>query len=225
MKYIFILILIAFFGIENTFSQAIYKKYNYKDFRKNNDFQEKIDIDHFDAELLNACIFFATNEIRAKKHLPILKYNTLLEKAASSHSGEMAKKNFFSHYNETEKKFYEPNDRARVAGISNPHLAENIIEGFILEYKAGTEVVPLSPGKFALPGGKEEPLNTRSYLELTDQLLDDWMHSKGHKANILSVNAIQLGCGTTLFLMKDFNDMPAVKATQCFQEYKPIEVK
>ncbi len=222
MRYINILIVLTLFSVKNNFAQSVYEKYDYKNFRKNKDFNQEIDIDHFNAELLNACIFFATNEIRVKHKLAVLEYHSALEKAASLHSHEMAEKNFFSHYNEKVKKYHEPNDRARFVGITNPHLAENIVEGFILNYKAGAEVIPIAPGTFALPGGKNEPINTRTYLELTDQLLDDWMHSKGHKANILSDKAFQLGCGTALYFMKDFNDMPAVKATQCFQEFEVI---
>ena len=203
-------------------SQTIYKELNHTNFRKNRAFNEVVDHEKFDRELLNACIFFATNEIRAKKRRSILKYNYALEKTAMIHSLDMAEMDFFSHTNPGNSSRREPEDRAREAGVQNPKIAENIIEGFIIQYTSGMNVTIPGPGEFENPktGKKLQP---HTYLSLTDDLMRMWMKSEGHRKNILSDKAIELGCGVALYYMTNFNDMPAVKATQCFQWFEAIK--
>lgn len=201
-------------------SQGIYDSLNLADFRKYEPFNTKIDVKNFNAEILNAAVFFATNEIRKKHKLPQLKYNASLGVSATMHSTDMAKGNFFDHTNNKNKKHKEPEDRALLADIKNPHIAENIIEGFLLVYTSGDVVISGEPGVFY----KNEnyiPIPFRSYLELADELLRQWMDSEGHRDNILSKDAVELGCGSALFRMKDFNEMPCVKCTQNFQWFVP----
>lgn len=202
-------------------AQGIYDSLDIKTFREHTAFNQKINIENFNSDLLNAAIFYATNEIRKKHKLSILKYNSALEKAANLHSADMAKNNFFSHTNSKNKKHKEPEDRAKIAGIQNPHIAENIIEGFILEYTANDRVIPGDPGVF-YRDEKFIPIEARTYLQLADEMLKMWMDSEGHRANILAKDAVELGCGCALFYMKDFNHMPCVKATQNFQWYVPV---
>lgn len=204
------------------YSQGIYEQYNHKNFRKSKELQQEIDPGNFRPELLNSAIFFATNEIRAKKKLRILDYHPKLERAATIHSDDMAKDNFFGHTNPKNARHREPEDRARRAGINNPKLAENVAEGFLLVYKAESSVIPGQPGEFFEPGTRE-PIPPHTYLSCADQLLKSWMNSKGHRKNILSVNGIEHGAGTSLFFMKGFNEMPAIKATQNFQWFEPVK--
>ena len=82
-------------------------------------------------------------------------------------------------------------------------------------------MVPKGPGKFSYPG-KNELIEPNTYLMVADALLNAWMHSEGHRKNILSDNALQLGVGTWLFFDKKFNQMPTFMATQNFQEYEKI---
>jgi uncharacterized protein YkwD len=204
-----------------TICQGIYDSLDIDNYRKFQLFNNKIDTKNFDARLLNAAIFFGTNEIRKQHNLSLLKFNLLLEATATMHSTDMAKNDFFSHTNTKTKKHKEPEDRARIAGIQNPHIAENIIEGFILQYNSGEEVISGEPGIFY----KDEnyvPIQNRTYLELADELLKIWMDSEGHRANILAKDAIELGCGSALYYMKDFNNMPSVKATQNFQWFENV---
>lgn len=218
--------LIPFFSIFCVFAdgQSIYDDLNHKNYRKSDILLQEVDPDNFKPELLNAAIFFATNEIRAKKKLGILKYHPLLSDAATIHSKDMAERDFFSHTNKKNKKHKEPDDRARVVGITNPKIAENIIEGFLLVYKSGQSIIPKDKGVFLDPATRKQ-LPFHTYISLADQLMVNWMSSDGHKANILSEDALELGCGTALFIMNDFNDMPAVKATQNFQWFYNVSPK
>jgi len=215
--------LIALAG-NTLFAQTDYYSYTLKNFRKANEFNETIDLKNLDLSRLNAVIFYLTNEQRVKKKLNELSYHPKLEESAILHSENMVKYNFFSHYNPKSKKLHDPNDRARYVGIENPFLGENIVESFVLQYKAGDDVYPRGKGIFSYkPDG--DPIPPHTYLSLGEAMIDRWMHSPQHRDNILSKKAVQLGCGTAFFLKEDFNEMPAVIATQNFQSFEAVRVK
>ncbi len=222
IKYTFIFVLASL--SMNMNAQGKYAHLDHRNFREYPDFNQKINPEHLKTETLNAAIFFATNEIRAKKRLTILEYNKTLEIAAEMHSADMAKHNFFGHTNTINKKRKEPEDRARIAGVTNPSIAENVIEGFLITYKSGENVKPGGKGEFIDPK-TDVPLPFHTYISLTDVLMELWMNSKGHRANILSKDALQLGCGTAQYTVSNFNYMPAIKATQVFQWYQKVNVK
>jgi len=77
-----------------------------------------------DAETTEIFIFFLANAFRAQHGLPDLFWNEKLEKAARSHSEDMAKRNFFSH---TNPDGLEPQDRIAAAGYHFSACAENIL--------------------------------------------------------------------------------------------------
>ncbi|MBN1598282.1 MAG: CAP domain-containing protein [Bacteroidales bacterium] len=202
-------------------SQSSYYAYDHTNFRDIEIFSQVINLDSIDFPRINAVMFYITNEIRNKKKLPVLKYNALLEESATLHSKEMVKRDFFDHINKRNKKLQSPNDRALYCGIANPHLAENIAESFVLKYKAGEKVYPGGKGVFRYKP-EEDPISPHTYLSVAESTLSDWMNSPNHKKNILSADAVELGCGTAYFIKKDFNDMPSIYATQNFQLFEPV---
>ncbi|UCH14683.1 MAG: CAP domain-containing protein [Bacteroidales bacterium] len=198
-----------------------YSKINLKNFRKEKLFNEQINFDSIDFSRLHAAIFFVTNEERAKKRLSFLEYAPELERAALMHSRDMYEKKFFSHYNPSDRLKKTPNDRAALAGILNPYLAENIATSHGLQYKSGEKVFVRGPGQFSYKiDGQLIPPHT--YLSMAETIVASWMGSKGHRRNILSDEALQLGCGTYFYQDKAFNNMPTFMATQNFQLYKKI---
>lgn len=145
-----------------------YNNYNTSNFRENELFHQSVDFDNLDYPRLNAAIFYVTNEIRAEHNLSELKHTVELEIAAWNHSKSMAEQEFFSHNNSYNSDRYSPSDRGELAGILNPSIAENI----------------------AMSSFYDE-----TYLSMAENILDMWMDSEGHRDNILSENAIQLGTG------------------------------
>jgi uncharacterized protein YkwD len=142
-----------------------------RNFRQNPLFQEKIG-KRVDYRRLNACLFFATNEQRLKNGLKEVPHLLSMEIAAWHHSRSMAEKGFFSHNNPIERERKSPTDRARLAGLKNPHPAENIAY-----YGAG--------------GTNHEM--TETYLEVALKLVQMWMCSRGHRENILSKQNLYMG--------------------------------
>jgi uncharacterized protein YkwD len=203
-------------------SKNYYSELTLRNFRKEPLFHEEIDFENIDYPRLHAAIFFVTNEERAKKKLSFLEYAPELEKTAIMHSRDMNRDTFFSHYNPVDKKKKTPNDRAAIAGILNPFLAENIATCHGLKYKSGTNVYIRGDGLFSYKmDGELIPSHT--YLSLAEAVVDDWMNSKGHRKNILMDSALQLGCGSDFYRDRHFNNMPSFKVTQNFQLYVKIK--
>lgn len=198
-----------------------YSAYDYHSFRNESVFKELINFDKIDFQRIDAVIFYLTNEIRVKYKLNTLTYAIELENSAMMHARDMIRGGFFSHINETDVKKKTPNDRAKLCNVANPLLAENIIEGYGLQYKSNETAYLRGKGKFSrTPDG--ELIKVHTYLSFGETLLTGWMNSKDHKKNILSKDALQLGCGAAYFADPEFNDMPSFKVVQNFQWYKPI---
>jgi uncharacterized protein YkwD len=163
-----------------------------------------------------------TNEVRVKKRLGSLEHSWELENSARMHAEDMVRGKFFSHINSLDARKRTPNDRARLNNISNPLLAENIIEGYGLQYISNETVYIWGKGKFSkTPEG--ELLKLHTYLTFGESLIKGWMNSKDHRNNILAREAVQLGCGVAYFADPAFNDMPSFKAVQNFQWYQSIK--
>ena len=200
-----------------------YTATDYKNFRANSLFGEQIDPSAVDYPLLNAAIFFMTNEIRVKNGLAPLEYSRELEIAAWNHSKLMVEKNFFSHRNSMDSARREPADRGRLAGITNPSIAENIAESFGIAYKAGVPIYPRNYERGEFSYSADGPvIKPHTYLSLAESLLEQWMNSPGHRSNILSKSGLQMGCGAYFFRDRSFYNILKCRATQNFQWFSKI---
>jgi len=170
-----------------------YEKYSHENFSKLEEVNQTINFNKIDYPLLNATIFFLTNKERAKRKKKIISWNKNLEIAAFNHSKMMAELKFFSHSSKVKKR-KEPEDRAKIAGITNPFIAENIAKTLVDSQD--------------------------TYLSLTKKIVTQWMNSSGHKSNILSKEALELGIGVFIIKEKEFN---YVYSTQNFQWFYLIE--
>ena len=200
-----------------------YRNITPENYRKVKAFNDTIDLSNPDPVRLNAVLFYATNEVRVKYNLAVLAYSPELEEAAGMHSCDMIMHHFFSHNNPVDRSKGTPNNRAQIAGIINPFIAENIAEEFVLQYKSGSNVYEMGKGNFSYkPEGKLIP--RRTYLSLAESLIERWMNSPVHRKNILSPDALQVGCGTCFFNDPEFNDMPTLMATQNFQWFEKTKL-
>jgi uncharacterized protein YkwD len=208
----------------SVWSEADYAAVALASFRQDPRFLARIDLAAIDYPLLDAAVFFATNEIRVKQGLKPLAWSPALEQAALGHARRMAEKNFFNHTDPYDRSRASKEDRGHLAGIANPHLAENIAETFGLVYAAGKSIFPRGNGEFSYrDNGPLIPPHT--YLSFADSVLDMWMHSSGHRANILSTNGLELGCGARLYANRSFYEMPMFKAVQNFQWFEKTKMK
>jgi uncharacterized protein YkwD len=206
---VLILILILSWGTHTVSAQKKWHDKYYSELTDNNFrdfklFRKVINLKKIDYKLLNAAVFFVSNEARLERGLQALEYDPHLEVMAWNHSRSMGVKDFFDHYNKRDKKRREPQLRARLAGITNPLVAENI----------------------SSTGG----IRFRDYLELADHLVDGWIDSPPHRKTLFGKDAIQLGCGVYYYkglwqknkaIYKQGNGFWL--ATQNFQLFEKIE--
>lgn len=198
LNYAFLICFIGLLTIINSqtsdlsWNEIDYQKYNLEKFQKINLINEPISTDFIDYDLFAACIFYATNIQRDKYKKPLFKYSKSLAFAAQKHSENMVKYDFYSHTS-TVKGERSMTDRLSLVGIENAYMAENIFNFSLIN---------------------------PTYWSMAIGLVDGWMKSKGHRANILDKNQVYLGCGIKYYLNEQWPEYFYVKSTQNFSSKK-----
>lgn len=164
-----------------------YERYSYRNYTNYESFNHEVEVTTFDARLLNAAIFYETNRQRQVFGITEFKYHQNLEVCAQSHSEDMANWDFFSHESPVSGK-RTMTDRMGQVGFVNLWMAENI---------------------------SYHDVSNRTYSDLAKSIVDSWMNSPGHRANILNERYRYLGAGTAKCY---YNDYFYVKSTQNFVE-------
>jgi len=116
-------------------------------------------------ELIRAAVLCLHNQIRQKNGLPLLKDNAKLRKAANSHSSAMVNEGYFDHTSPDGDSFV---DRIIGAGYAKRN------DGWTLGENIAWGTGDLSSAK---------------------GVMDAWMNSPGHKANILKKAYREVGIG------------------------------
>ena len=148
----------------------MYDRYDYTNYTNYAPFNQPITTSGYDADLLEAAIFYETNRQRALYGRPQFRYDYRLKVSAHNHSVDMVNYDFFSHESPVSGK-RSMSDRLEEVGIAHCMSGENI----------------------AL-----RPIGS-SYAETAEQLLKQWMNSPGHRANILNESHTHLGCGVAFY--------------------------
>jgi uncharacterized protein YkwD len=189
-----------------------YENYSYSSFYQREDVNQTIDKDNFDSSLLEAALFYATNEARNDKKKSVFKFHPVLLKSSQIHSQQMEKHDFFDHTNKKNRRLRKLEQRIEKAGGGFSEFGENIAKVNIYNLgKKGTYFVN-KEGEIVNKQGK--PLTIKTYKELAIYVVDKWMHSKGHRENILRDYSF-LACGiSNLISSKD--GIPEVYITQNF---------
>ncbi len=215
---IFSILLICFSQIsigQNSWKESFYERYTHTNYNSFSGMGEKINIDKIDISLINAAIFYETNKQRALKGISTLKYNAKLAKAAQDHSDDMVNSNFYSHSSVIPEK-ETPEKRLRKAGIIAVEYAENINYNYILKINNIPFFPPSEMGDFYMEDGKTK-IEKHTYSSFAVEVVESWMKSEGHRANILEKKINHLGCGSAFYYDGSGLDrIPAIKCTQCF---------
>jgi len=119
-------------------------------------------------EQIRAAVLCLHNQIRQQRNLPLLKDNAKLRKAAAGHSADMVDEGYFDHTTPSGDSFV---DRIIGAGYAKRNEAWTLGEN--LAWGTGD-------------------------LSTANGVMQAWMNSAGHKANILKRSYKELGIGIRL---------------------------
>lgn len=180
--------------------------------------RKTISIEKFDIHLLNAGIFYYTNEYRIKKNKAVLQFSAELRDAALYHALQMNVKNFYNHFNPYNKKMKEPYDRMKYFGFSGEYCGENIDKAFMMNYIDGKPYDgDFKTKQFYYITDKKESITFFTYQELAQNIVDDWIASKPHQKNMLDANYLYLGCAVMIDNKSLITrDLPRIYAVQNF---------
>ncbi len=195
-----------------------YENYSlsYEDFLKINKVNKSIDFSAINYPLLHAAIFYETNQERIKAGVSVLRFHQSLEAAAYGHALDMRTYNFFSHTSVVSGK-ENLGDRARLAGFNWTRIGENIAISFGINYEAGTPVYsPNQNGGYFSYEYKGDPILPHTYLTFAKAVVNQWMNSPGHKANMLNVNYSYMGIGAAHYKNSSFYMMDNFYGVQVF---------
>lgn len=200
-----------------TWTKDSYFKYDEVTFYRIEALYEQINFSKPDAALLQAAIFYVTNEERKKAKLPKFKYSPKIEAVAAGHAADMVKYGFYSHTSKIRIK-RTVQDRFHLEGLNPKFYGENICSTYGLQYENGRKVNPPYPAgvfTYAFTATKET-IPPHTYISFAKEVVKLWMNSPGHRQNILNPSFQSLGCGASLYLEKNFYNMPYFKVVQNF---------
>ena len=155
----------------SSFEDIRYKDLDWIRFYKLEEANDILDPMNYDFDLMNAAVFFAVNKYRASKHLDALKFEPRLRDAASIHSSQMVKRNFFDHINHADATISMPNVRIELCGYHGERLSENLARSFIDLNKPMT------------------------YVQVADMVVKQLSQSPEHNIHMIDPALDKLGCG------------------------------
>jgi uncharacterized protein YkwD len=159
----------------------------------------------FDPVLLSRAIFEESNRVRVEHGLQALAHMDALDAAAGEQATYLALSQTVGHQSSFPNE-RDLGERITHVGLAASHATENAIRGPIRRLD-------------------EEAVRDYTYAEFAAFLMEGWMNSPSHRANLLDPRVDYLGCAARLsygFVRSD----PTVYATQVFyvKTEKDVEV-
>ncbi len=155
-----------------------------KEFFALKEVSHQIDPEKVNVELLEAAIFYATNEVRAREKRSTFDYNPILNHSARFHAGYMAKEKTVDHLNRSAKKYKTPFDRTLAFEGDFTAVAENLARLPILALGENGQFFVDEKGRVV--NKERQVLPVMTYSQLAHVVVEGWMQSPGHRANIMN---------------------------------------
>lgn len=201
-----------------------YYKYNLNNFFSIESLKSNIEKEDINIDLLNAAIFYYTNNERNKNKIPLCEFHPVLRDSSIIHSAQMKLHDFFSHENHYNPTYKTPLDRVNSIktgkNLKFSSIAENISDSPILKTEGKKFIVKSildTKRYYSIDGLKE--IHPFTYKEFASEIVKGWMNSHGHRLNILNPQFKYLGCGAVMYEKKNNNLLPSIlhfKVTQNF---------
>jgi uncharacterized protein YkwD len=165
------------------------------DFGRQPALDERIEVARFDRKLMAQAIFHETNQVRQKLGLPVFRSLPKLDEAADLEAAVGRVYQPPSHTNPFPM-IGTPMERVKFVGLKPGQVAENIallpIHDIGLNVSVGV-TVRAGRRQFVHPETHEE-LKPSTYRKFAATVVQGWMNSPPHRANIVSPALHYLGC-------------------------------
>lgn len=165
--------------------------------------QTRLSWDRFDADLLAAAVFAETNRVRREHDLRPLHAYPRLRGAAEVQAFTNAITGVVSHDNPLPGR-ERAWDRVRRQGIAPGMVLENVAVTLVREPTGGGGAVRIVQRTDETGRGSRredvaaDQLPWPTYAELAAKLVQQWMDSPPHRANVLNPEVRYLACGVQL---------------------------
>lgn len=180
------------FAHESYFRTKVYNEHNADSFFELKEVHQEINPTNYDVHLLSAAVFFAVNKLRENKNLKPLLYADALRNAAAVHTWQMVSKNFFSHYNNKNRKLTTPEQRLQLFHANADTYGENCDMSSIFDDDGVT------------------------YARLAKEIVENLYDSPSHRKIMLSRDFRYMGCFTMFELKMKDKGVWYCKTTQNF---------
>ncbi len=208
--------------IPSAFPDYYYTNFNWDTFEQWHIAKTPIDPNNVDYNLLQAAIFFYTNQYRKSKRLKPVEFKSNLCSAAMHHTKEMGDKRFYDHVNRKDRSMRTVMDRAKHFGFYGGAVGENLALEFLIDYKAEASYWHEQTDgglKFFYgdSGHNRGYIPPHTYLSLGKSIVKAWINSPGHRANLLEKEFMYLGVGVYVEPETQGNaNIPRIFAAQVF---------
>lgn len=179
---------------------------------------DRVELNTLDGALLARAIFEETNRVRVQLGLPAFAAEPKLTAAAETQAriGSVFQK--ASHTNPFPS-VATPADRVKSAGLPLGSVAENValFSAYVTEGRA--DFYQLKGDPTLRDAKTDAPLPRHTYATFAQAIVDAWMRSPGHRANIVDPQLRQLGCA--VHPAGDGGELAMIFSVQVF--YSPPE--
>ncbi len=192
-------------------------------FAQRSEVNERIDFTAYDHRLMVAAIFHETNRIRREQQLKVFGHLPKLDAAAEIQAGLGALLPGMSH------RLPLPSlagvaDRVGAVGLKPRIVAENLALTMTMESEVRAADIQArgagSERRYFDPGTNRE-LRQLTYARFAAVVVQQWMDSPGHRANLLNPELAYLGCSARW--RKDFSGVDLLYSVQVF--FTPITAR
>lgn len=176
------------------FEDQQYSSLTWQQFMRSDAASQVIDLQNPDLDLLNAAVFFASNQARSMKRLPQFSFDPALRNMARYHSQQMARYHFVSHDNPRSPRYSSVEDRGRQ--FKAQVNAENVANTFLHQYRSGTRYYTKksAQGDDLFFDSSSEEIGIHSYRSFARSIVKGWIDSPPHRRNLFHKQLNTLGC-------------------------------
>ena len=164
----------------------------------------RIEAANFDRDLMATAIFDESNRVRRQLGLQTFLKEPRLDEAADLEAAVGRATQPPSHTNPFPK-IGTPLQRVEYVGLKPREVAENIalLSIYDIDSDIGVGVTVRNGRRQFVHPETGENLKTATYRGLATKVVDAWMKSPGHRANLVNPNLLYLGCSVqpTLSIM------------------------